>query len=195
MNKDNVVRSGSRPWLPKPSATNLDVWHEDDVPAIGVFELDSEKVLFTAVGGVDTELTVWAYLPLSPAEYFELDELTFDSVPGMFRAVESLFTGRAFIVATAMHYALDLWGVTGEDAKGLYESSTTFLKDAVAARALEMRADETARLRNSSESSTATGQIEALKRPTYARPTSSGSSQLQDFKSSRTAAERVLVTH
>lgn len=140
MNMDCVVRAGSRPWLPNSTATNLDVWHENDVPAVGLFETGGEKVLFTAVGGVDSSLTVWAYLPLTAAEFFELDDACFDSVADLMREVEGRFSGRKFILSLAREYTIDFWTVLTSPADSVYAASTDFLKDTVAALKAEVRA-------------------------------------------------------
>jgi hypothetical protein len=136
---DRIVKSGSRPWLPNSLATNSDVWHEDDVPVIGVFEMAGEKVLFIAVGGVASEVTVWAYLPLSPAEYFELDDEVFDSVGDMVRKVENRFKGRRFAIALAKDFVLGLWTSLESPADSIYTASTAFLEDTVRALDVEVR--------------------------------------------------------
>ncbi|MFE4230351.1 hypothetical protein ACFRJ8_20955 [Arthrobacter sp. NPDC056886] len=142
MNLDTIVHVGSRPWLPSPSASNLDAWHEDDVPVAGIFDLGGEKILFTAVGGVDSDLTVWAYLPLSAAEYFELDELIFESVPELICEIERRFEGRCFALASARSFVIDYWTALLEPADSVYSASTNFLKDLVAALKAEVRASK-----------------------------------------------------
>lgn len=185
---DSVVRTGSRPWLPNSTATNLDVWHEDDVPAVGIFDLGTEKVLFTAVGGVDSDLTVWAYLPLTAAEFFELDDKCFDSVPELVSEVEERFAGRTFILALAKDYSIDYWSVLSEPADSIYAAATTFLRDMVAALKAEMRA-----ARKASEP-VPDVHVERLLTAQYVRaPRRTGRrEEVQDFLVNRSAIELVF---
>lgn len=67
MNSGILVRNGYRPWLPSPEASELDVWHEYEMPLIGTFSCPSGRILFSLIGGLDPErpVSVWAYTPLT----------------------------------------------------------------------------------------------------------------------------------
>ncbi|RKO26123.1 hypothetical protein D7Z96_05090 [Pseudarthrobacter phenanthrenivorans] len=138
MDLDSSILLGARPWLPSPDASNLDVWHQDDVPTIGTFDFPDCHVLFTLVGVPDTALTAWAYLPLEVAEFKELHEMVYESVLKMRHDVHQRFESRPCVFAVADNFKISShsWTPVEEPVRSLFYSATAFLQDYVAERIL-----------------------------------------------------------
>lgn len=132
MNFDSIVAADARPWLPAPDASNLDVWHEDDVPVLGTFDLPDGHVLFTLVGAADKAVTTWAYLPLEVSEYKELQETVYDSVLKMNEDVHRRFEARHCVFAVARDFSISSWTPTDEPVKSVLQGATEFMQDYVA---------------------------------------------------------------
>ncbi|MFD6029807.1 hypothetical protein ACFWE5_03780 [Cellulosimicrobium funkei] len=124
---DGIVRKGCAPWLPQPEATGLDVWHADDVPRLGTFELGDTRVLFTAVGEVSAGLTVWAYLPLTDAQWDRMEDEVFETVVDMQRSAEREFECRHAVFATSRDFKLTRWST-----EPVGQGATAFLKAVIA---------------------------------------------------------------
>jgi hypothetical protein len=78
------------------------------------------------MGGVETEMTVWAYTCLEPSEAAELAEVSFDSVTELQKFVQDKLTGRQLVFALADDLLISSWAVSEEKGE-LYEVATTFL--------------------------------------------------------------------
>jgi hypothetical protein len=126
MNLDAVVTQGQLPWSPNPDVDNLDVWYEYEHPRVGTFRTKECTVLFTAVGGFETRVSVWAYACLQPEEARNLAELTFDSLSDMRNFVEKEFVGRHLVLALADDLVIRRWAVA-DDTGPLYDVATAFL--------------------------------------------------------------------
>ena len=100
-NHDELIQRGCLPWSPRPATTNLDVWHEYEIPLAGTFRLDDQLVLFTVVGDPSADLTVWAYRYLSADEAASVEEATFASVDELRERVQSLFASHKAVFALA----------------------------------------------------------------------------------------------
>jgi len=108
---EGIVQRGRRPWLPNQGVTALDVWHADDVPTLGTFDLEETTVLFTAVGDLSTSsTTVWAYLPLGSETRALVADAEFDSAGEMQEFAESLFCNSHALFACADDFVLNQWG-------------------------------------------------------------------------------------
>lgn len=126
MNFDALVSQGRLPWSPNPEAYDLDVWDEYEVPRTGTFMLKDSAVLFTVLGDLQGQLSVWAYAVLSPAEAKDLAGKTFTSVIEMRRFADDLLEGHRLVLALADDLLINSWTVVDE-AGGLYEAATAFL--------------------------------------------------------------------
>jgi hypothetical protein len=126
MNLDTLVKRGRRPWAPSPETRDLEVWHEYDVPTVGLFMLRSEPVVFTVLGSPDDQMTVWAYTCLTEVDAKDLSARKFSSVGELGEIVDSRFIGRqaAFVIADD----LQIWRWTWMDVKeSVMESASEFL--------------------------------------------------------------------
>lgn len=144
MNHDSLVRRGRLPWSPQPSATDLDVWQEYEVPLVGTFSVGDSTVLFTAVSDTSALLSVWAYRALSPAEAAEAVTLEFDTPEDLRQCVERYFAGHEAIFALAHDLRVRQWSPLQVEG-GLAETATVFLKQV--SKAVESRTDSRTRLR------------------------------------------------
>ncbi len=72
-------KSGLPPWLPTPTATDLDVVLEYEGPIVGSFCDGSEIFLFHRTLGDMGRLQVWSYAPITEADLAFLEEDPFDT--------------------------------------------------------------------------------------------------------------------
>lgn len=126
MNLDAVATQGRLPWSPNPDVRDLDVWDEYEVPRTGTFSMDGNVVLFTVVGDLQGQLSVWAYAPLSAAEARDVASKTFPSVIELRRFAEGMLAGRRLVFALADDLLINSWTVS-DSQDGLYEAATDFL--------------------------------------------------------------------
>jgi hypothetical protein len=131
MNLDTVVTKGRLPWKPRPDARDVDVWHQYEHPHIGTFASDAGTVMFTVVGGVETDVSVWAYAPLSPEESHGLDEIEFDSMDDLRAYVDQTFATHQLVLALADDLLVTSWAVA-ERIGPLYEVAADFLQQVLA---------------------------------------------------------------
>ena len=134
MNHDRLVQRGHLPWSPNAAATDLNVWHEYEIPLVGTFCLDGQTVLFTLVGDPDDDLTVWAYRCLSAEEAQVADDLTFDSGGELNEYVARLFADHEAVLALAGDLHISEW-TRSEVEDDLLPAAVTFLKGIVKATA------------------------------------------------------------
>jgi hypothetical protein len=127
MNPDALVRVGYPPWAPSPDAHSTDIWHEYDMPTVGVFRLGADSVLFTVVGDPDSRLTVWAYTCLDAGDAERLAEAQFSSVDELSASVESRLMGREVVFAIADNLQIWRWGSMRVETSTLM-TSTRFLR-------------------------------------------------------------------
>jgi hypothetical protein len=66
MNLDAVITRSRLPWKPCPGAREVNVWHQYEHPHTGIFATDVGTVIFTVVGAMETDVSVWAYACLTP---------------------------------------------------------------------------------------------------------------------------------
>lgn len=131
MNLDGVVTKGRLPWRPSPDAQDLDVWHQYEHPLIGTFAAKAGRVIFTAVGGIETDVSVWAYACLEPDEARGLDEIEFDSLADLRAFIDETFASRRLVLALADDLLITSWAVADEIGP-LYEVATRFLEQVLA---------------------------------------------------------------
>lgn len=144
MNFDMLVAQGRLPWSPAADATDLDVWDEYEVPRTGTFKVKDAVVLFTVLGDLQGQLSVWAYTVLSNAEAQDLADRTFSSVLELRQFVEGTLMGRRLVLALADDLLINSWTVS--DAQdGLYEAATEFLDHVLRQKRSRMDASATFR--------------------------------------------------
>jgi hypothetical protein len=131
MNLDALVTKGRLPWLPSPDARDLHVWYEYEYPHVGTFMADRATVLFTVVGGIETQMSVWAYACLEPDEAGDLVGKTFATQPELRQFVQETLAGRQLVLALADDLVISNWAVS-EDKGELYEVATAFLEQILA---------------------------------------------------------------
>ncbi|WP_299517988.1 hypothetical protein [uncultured Serinicoccus sp.] len=127
MNLDAVVTRSCDPWAPNHGATNIHVWHVNDVPMVGTFDLHKSKMLFAAVDDVDGPTTVWVYVPLSCDEFTRLDATPCENVSALYDSIDQLCDGRNVIVAHARDFALSKWSVQ-PTTEGMYGAASAHLQ-------------------------------------------------------------------
>ena len=139
MNLDGVLRVGHAPWLPSPSATDLDAWHVYDIPLIGTFRHEGQVVLFTAMDDADADVSVWTYCALTPEQAQAAEDVTYEDTAGMLAAVEEICDGKEVAVALAVDLEVKLWGRLRVES-GLLAATRRFLEDIRANLASELSA-------------------------------------------------------
>jgi len=131
MNLDAIVTRGRLPWRPAPDAQNLDVWFKYEHPRIGMFTAAAGTVLFTAVGGFETDLSVWAYACLDPEEARGHDEIEFESMDDLRTFIDETFATHRLVLALADDLLITSWAAA-ERVGPLYEVATDFLEQVLA---------------------------------------------------------------
>jgi len=127
MNLDAVVTKGRLPWRPVPDAQNLDVWFEYEHPRIGMFTAATGTVPFTAVGGFETDVSVWAYACLAPEEAGGLHQIEFGSMDDLREFVDQICATHRLVLALADDLLITSWAVA-ERVGPVYEVATDFLE-------------------------------------------------------------------
>jgi hypothetical protein len=134
MNLDKLVQRGRLPWSPTPAVTDLDVWHEYEVPLVGTYRLENQVVLFTVMGDPSEDFTVWAYRILSPGDVSALEDLQFESLDELRTYAHELFLHQPAVLALAGDLQIREWGPVRVD-DGLLSAAVRFLKAIVEATA------------------------------------------------------------
>lgn len=126
MNFDALVTQGRPPWSPNPDAADLDVWDEYEVPRTGTFTVKDTAVLFTVLGDLQGQLSVWAYTVLSATEAREVAGRSFSSAIELRQFTEEMLVGRRLVLALADDFLINSWAVSDAE-NGVYEAATDFL--------------------------------------------------------------------
>ena len=130
MNLDSLIKRGSLPWRPRPEVTDLDVWHEYEIPLTGTFRVNGDLVLFAQVLEGSHGLSAWAYVCLDASEAREVADIAFDSLDHLDNFVEARFLGREAVLALAMEDRIDNW-TRGKVADGLLSAVESFINDVI----------------------------------------------------------------
>ncbi|MDA0633304.1 hypothetical protein OUY22_07715 [Nonomuraea sp. MCN248] len=101
MNLDYLIKRGLPPWRPRPEASDLDVWHEYEIPLTGTFHLNGDLILFTQVAAATEERSAWAYVCIDPVDADSVENAVFASLDEMDAFVEDRFAGREVVIALA----------------------------------------------------------------------------------------------
>jgi hypothetical protein len=111
MNMDALVKAGFPPWAPSPEAHDVVVWHEYDMPTVGVFRLGTDTVLFTILGSPDERLTVWGYSLLPrQLEFDDPATVEFGSLGELGKFIDRSFVnGRGAVFAIADNLRIWRW--------------------------------------------------------------------------------------
>ena len=131
MNLDAVITKGRLPWKPCPDARDVVVWHQYEHPHSGAFTSDVGTVIFTVVGGVETDVSVWAYACLTPDEAHGLDEIEFESVTHLRAFIDQTFAAHRLVLALADDLLITSWAVA-EKIGPVYEVAADFLEQVLA---------------------------------------------------------------
>lgn len=126
MNLDALVHRDRQPWEPCPEATDLDEWHRYDIPLVGTFRVGPSTVLFAAMDDASGDVSIWAYVELTPAEAAEAAARTFDDTEDLQRAVEHYFHGKEAVICFASHLRIKRWGRVPVD-EGLLDAAGKFV--------------------------------------------------------------------
>jgi len=96
-------------------------------PHVGTFTTNAGSVIFTVLGGVETDVTVWAYACLTPEEAHDLDAIEFGSLADLRMFIDEIFATRRLVLALADDLLITSWAVA-ERIGPLYEVATDFLE-------------------------------------------------------------------
>ena len=138
MNLDALVCPGREPWAPSRHASDLDVWHYDDIPTLGTFMSGASLVLFLLLDEPSDRATTWCYLPLGDEKAATLDGMTFDTMDHMMTTVHECFQGREAVFARATRYRISQWG-RQTVSEGVYAAALTFLEQIATSLELEVK--------------------------------------------------------
>ncbi|GGP13058.1 hypothetical protein GCM10012278_63320 [Nonomuraea glycinis] len=120
MNLDFLIKRGLPPWRPRPEASDLDVWHEYEIPLTGTFHLNEDLILFKQVAAATEERSAWAYVWINPDDVESVENAVFPSLDEMDAFVEDRFAGREVVIALADgDKLLGLWTRETIDSGGL----------------------------------------------------------------------------
>lgn len=97
---DQLIQSGGQPWEPCADITDLDIWHQYDVPLVGTFRFRGNPMMFAALNPADPKLTFWCYIELSAADLALIPD-TWDSVEDMYSLLSYLYKNRTIGFAVA----------------------------------------------------------------------------------------------
>jgi len=124
MNSDSLFAKGRLAWSPCSRATNLEVWHEHEVPFVGTFDVSGVRILFTVVGSAESSktTTVWGYTELvnEPPESFE-------DVKELRRWVHSQFKGSPSCFAVTSDLRIIRYSDT-VTAESIWDGASVFLE-------------------------------------------------------------------
>lgn len=134
MSTDAVIRPGHEPWLPCSEATDLDVFHLDEVPTLGTFTVRGETVAFTCLSGHLDRVSVWAYCMLTQAEIEAAGSASFGSLRETQAWFSSLFTNREVMFATAAEHVIDNWSPHHDVGDDLLAEAVRFVKSILEAK-------------------------------------------------------------
>ena len=125
MNLDNLVKRGYRPWLPSSAASDIDVWHEYEVPLVGTFDNGGDTVLFALVGDADPDrqVSVWAYTVIGADE---AQDATFDSSIELTDWVRDRFTLTQVLYAVALDFEILNWSEATK-VDNIHEGAVEFI--------------------------------------------------------------------
>lgn len=119
------------PWKPCPDAQDVQVWHQYEHPHTGSFTSSVGTVIFTVLGGVETDVSVWAYACLTPEEARGLDGIEFHSLAHLREFIDQVFTTHRLVLALADDLLITSWAVAGRIGP-LYEVAADFLEQVLA---------------------------------------------------------------
>ncbi|MGH3250373.1 MAG: hypothetical protein ACRDOI_29790 [Trebonia sp.] len=122
---------GRLPWKPCPDAQDIHVWHQYEHPHVGTFTSNADTVVFTVLGGVETDVTVWAYACLTTGEAHGLDTIQFDSLTHLREFIDETFATRRLVLALADDLLITSWAVA-EKIGPMYEVAADFLEQVLA---------------------------------------------------------------
>jgi hypothetical protein len=131
MSLEAVVTKGRLPWKPCSDARDVNVWYQYEHPRIGTFTSDVGTVIFTVLGGVETDVSVWAYACLTPGEAQGLDEIEFESMDDLRAFIDETFPNHRLVLALADDLLITRW-TEAERIGPLYEVATDFLEQVLA---------------------------------------------------------------
>ncbi len=100
MNLDMLVRAGQPPWLPVPTAVDIDVWDKYEFPICGSYRLDGRLVIFTLITTAGTR-SLWAYVPVAPKAEQAVAEARFETEGEFNDFLARCFTGQEVVFAAA----------------------------------------------------------------------------------------------
>lgn len=105
MNLDMLVRVGQQPWQPVPRAGDVDVWDKYDFPVCGTYRLGGRLIVFTLIT-TGANRSLWAYVPVSPAEEQAVIEARFDTEAEFDEFLDGCFAGREAVFAAAEDFII-----------------------------------------------------------------------------------------
>lgn len=173
MNLDAVVTKGRLPWKPCPDARDVIVWHQYEHPHSGAFTSDVGTVIFTVVGGVETDVSVWAYACLTPDEAHGLDEIEFDSLAHLRAFIDQTLATHQLVLALADDLLITGWAVA-EKIGPVYEVAADFLEQVLAQTRNQLNPGARFRAELAAVDVATRELIKALPLQQYARPTRRG---------------------
>jgi hypothetical protein len=133
MNLDAVVTKGRLPWKPSPDAGDLAIWHQYEHPLSGTFTSMAGTVLFAALDGVESDVSVWAYACLEQDEARRLADVSFGSREDLREFIDAALASHRLVLALANDLVITDWSVA--DRVGpVYEVTGDFLKHILAER-------------------------------------------------------------
>lgn len=88
-------------------------------------------VIFTVLGGVATDVSVWAYACLTPGKAQGLDEIEFESMDDLRAFIDETFVSHRLVLALADDLLITSWAAA-ERIGPLYEVATDFLEQVLA---------------------------------------------------------------
>ncbi|MFC5828502.1 hypothetical protein [Nonomuraea insulae] len=127
-----MIKRGHPPWRPRPEASDLDVWHEYEVPLTGTFRLSGHLVLFTQVAAATEERSAWAYVCVDPDCAELVENADFSSLDEMDAFVQRRFANREAVIALADgDKLLDTWTRETIDSGGLQQALESALNKVI----------------------------------------------------------------
>jgi hypothetical protein len=132
VNLDLLIKGGLPPWRPRPEASDLDVWHEYEIPLTGTFHLNEDLILFTQVAAATEERSAWAYVCINPDDAESVKNAVFPSLDEMDAFVEGRFAGRDVVIALADgDRLLGIWTRETIDSGGLPQALESALNKVI----------------------------------------------------------------
>jgi len=132
VNLDFLIKRGLPPWRPRPEASDLDVWHEYEIPLTGTFRLNGDLILFTQVAAATEDRSAWAYVCIDPDDAESVENAHFSSLDEMDAFVEGRFAGHEVVIALADgDKLLGLWTREIIDSGGLPQALESALNKVI----------------------------------------------------------------